>query len=183
MKQSCIPRFLSSASHVQPELRPLGPGDPQPQEFLLALEVDGEREVDGAGDDRTLLPRFDEQAIEVDDRVDGLKGPGLPGLEIVDHRLGHGRDQGGRDLGAVEFLQVALDLAGGHPARVERNHLVVEALETALALLHELRREGTRPVARDLDRESAGVGQHGLGAGAVAGVLAGHLRLLVRVVA
>lgn len=114
--------------------------------------------------------------------IDGLEGPHLPGLEIVDHALGHGRDEHGRDLGAVKLLQVGLDVAGGQAPGIERDHLVVETRQTPLALLHQLQLEGTGAVARHLERQAASVGQHGLRAAAIARVVARILGALVRVV-
>src|SRR5882762_11251866 len=51
---------------------------------------------------------------------------------------------------------VPLDVANAHAARVQRQHLVVEALEPALVLAHQLRLERPRPISRDpnLDRPS-----------------------------
>jgi hypothetical protein len=48
-----------------------------------------------------------------------------------------------------------LDLAGGHPTRVERDDLVVEVVEPSLPLLDELRIELLVAVTRDLDRDLA----------------------------
>jgi hypothetical protein len=46
-----------------------------------------------------------------------------------------------------------LDLAGDHATRVERDDLVVEAVEPSLPLLDELRIEFSIAVPRDLDRD------------------------------
>jgi hypothetical protein len=52
-----------------------------------------------------------------------------------------------RDLGAVELAQVTLDIAHAHAAAVERQDLLVEALESAPVLGHELRLDGVLAVA------------------------------------
>src|SRR5262245_4065394 len=46
-----------------------------------------------------------------------------------------------------------LDLAAGHATRIERDDLVVEAIEPSLALLDELRIKLSIAVTRDLDRD------------------------------
>lgn len=48
-------------------------------------------------------------------------------LDFLDHCFGRIGYQCRRNLDAVDFLQVALDLARGHPTRVHRDNLVVEA--------------------------------------------------------
>jgi hypothetical protein len=50
---------------------------------------------------------------------------------------------------------MSLDFAGGHPTRIERDDLVVEAVEPGLPLLDELRVELPVAVARDLNRDLA----------------------------
>ena len=52
---------------------------------------------------------------------------GLPGFDLVDDRVGDRGNQGRGDLGAVHFLQVALNLPHRHAAGVQRQDLVVEA--------------------------------------------------------
>src|SRR4028118_1317307 len=79
-----------------------------------------------------------------------LERPVLPLGHLVQHRVGDGADQVGRDLDAVELAQVALDLAGAHPPRVHGHDLVAEAGEAALVLGDQLRVEGRQPVARAL---------------------------------
>ena len=81
------------------------------------------------------------QRVEVDDRPHRVERPRLPLGHLVDHRVGDRRDQARRDLGAVDLGQVRLDVAHRHPARVHREDLVVEAVEAALMLLHQLRLE------------------------------------------
>jgi hypothetical protein len=52
------------------------------------------------------------------------------------------------------------DLPGTHAAGVHRDHLVVEAGEPALILGDQLRIEAGLSVARDLQLQLAGVGDH-----------------------
>src|SRR5215475_5986271 len=71
-----------------------------------------------------------------------------------------------------------LDLARGHPTRVERDDLVVEAVETGLPLLDELRIELPVTVTRDLDRDLALLAFERLARLAIAGI-AGFRRVLL----
>ena len=61
-------------------------------------------------------------------------------------------------------------LAGGQAAGGQRQHDLVDPVQAALALAHDLRLEAGVAVARDFDLDRADLGEHGLGAGAVAGV-------------
>ena len=58
---------------------------------------------------------------------------------------------------------MALDLAHRHAAGVQRDDLVVEAVEAGLALGHDLRLEGAVAIARHVDLDRAVLGQHRLG--------------------
>jgi hypothetical protein len=110
------------------------------------------------------------ERVEEDQRVERLERPVLPFGHLVEDGVRDGADQVRRDLDAVQLAQVPLDLARAHAARVHRHDPVVEAGEAALVLGDELRVEGREPVARDLQVQLPGAGQHRLAAVAVAAV-------------
>jgi len=99
-----------------------------------------------------------------------LQRPGLPGGDLVQHRIGDRADQVGRDLDTIQIQQVARDLARAHASRIHRDDLVVEARKAALVLRDQQRVEAALPVARHLQRHPAGIGRHALAAVAVAAV-------------
>ena len=167
---SCDAAVAQLVHDPQPELGALGLLDPEAEHLLGAVGADAERDVDGLVAHRALVADLDPQRVEEDQRVERLERPVLPLGDLVEHGVGHRADQVGRDLDAVELAQVALDLAGAHAAGVHGDDLVVEAGEAALVLGDELRVEGRQPVARDLQLELAGAGQHRLRAVAVAAV-------------
>jgi hypothetical protein len=68
-------------------------------------------------------------------------------LDFIEDGVRNGRDQRRRDLDAVNLLQVPLNLALRHPARVERDDVLVEAVEARLPLPDELRLELAGAVA------------------------------------
>jgi hypothetical protein len=76
---------------------------------------------------------------------------------------------------------VALDLAHAHAAGVHRHELLIKAGKAPLVLGDQLRIEGRQAVARDLQVDLAGVGEHALAAIAVAAV-AGFTLLIEMVV-
>ena len=92
------------------------------------------------------------------------------GGDLVEHRVRDRADQVRGNLDAVEVAQVPRDLAGAHAARIHRDDLLVQAGKTPLILGDQLRVAASLPVARDRKVHPPGVGQHGLGAVAVAAV-------------
>ena len=146
-----------------------------------------------------------EGVVEVDESYFGGEEPGLPGgrakgkkvlVGVAVERLepkGFGRcrmvplpDASGDSLRAFlldnvnEGAKVALDLADRQPARVERDHPLVEPDPARLALADDLGLERPGPVPRRAHPHRALVGQHRLGRRPVAAV-AGAARRRVAV--
>ena len=91
-------------------------------------------------------------------------------------------DEIGRDLYAVNLLQVRLDLPEGHASGVHRDDLVVEAVEARLPFLDELRLELGVTVAWDINVELAALAfdrLRGLAVAGVAGVVPGRVVRLI----
>jgi hypothetical protein len=98
------------------------------------------------------------QRIEENQRVDRFQRAGLPGGDFLQHRVGDGADQIGRDVDAVELAQMADNLTGAHTAGIHRGDLVVEPREPALVLGDQLRVKAGLAVARHLQLDLAGIG-------------------------
>jgi hypothetical protein len=64
-------------------------------------------------------------------RVDRVERPVLPVADLLEHRVGDPADQVGRDLDAVELLQMAANLAHRHAARIERYDPVIPRVRPA----------------------------------------------------
>jgi len=79
------------------------------------------------------------QRVQKQDRVQRLQRPHLPGPHVLQHRLRHLRNQRRRYLHSVHFLQMYLDFARGHPARIQPQYLVVQPVEAPLVRRHNLR--------------------------------------------
>ena len=128
--------------------------------------------------DQPFVADFDPQGIKENQRIGRFQRSGLPGSDLLQHRVGDHADKIGRDLDAVELAQMAHDLAGAHAARVHRNDLVVETRKAALVLGNQLRVEAGLAVAGHLQLDRAGIGDDTLPAIAVApiaGLLAGQM--------
>ena len=128
----------------------------------------------------------DPQRVDVDDRVDLLEGAGLPGRDLLEHRVSDLTDRVVAQLGAQRPLQMGLDVADRHPARVERDAHVIEATEAALPLGTSrgskvlLRSRGTArpsdPTSSDRLRGEAVAAVRAAAIGRVAAVVAQVLR-------
>ncbi|MNE31938.1 hypothetical protein D3C80_1255290 [compost metagenome] len=160
--------ILEFGHHLQPEFGAFGLGDPQTQHFLVTGHVDADSQINRLVAHGTSVTHFDVNAVQIEDRVQRVQRSGLPQLDLVTHRVGNGRDQAGRDLCAVHFLQVRLDFSDTQTARVERNDLVIEACPAGLMLGDQLRLEGGLTVARDVERQFAEVALQGFTAVTVA---------------
>lgn len=158
---------------LEPELRPFGLFDPDTEDVLRPVGQDGKRQIDRFVLDGAFIADFDAQGIEEDHRVERLQRTHLPLAHFLDHRVGHGGNKVGRDLHAIYFLEIALDLAHAHAAGVHGDDFVVEAGETPLALGDDLRLEGAGAIARYFNGQCAVVGQDGLRGGPVAVVVLG----------
>src|SRR6266516_4786377 len=138
---------------ARPEAGALGLLDPEAETVTLAFEGDPDRDVDGLLADDLLVADRDLHRVQADGHVQLLERPALPGADVVLDRRGHLADQSIGDVDAVQLAQVPLDLAGRHPAGIQREDLIVEAVEGAGVLGHHLRLERGVAVARQLDRD------------------------------
>jgi hypothetical protein len=123
--------------HARPETGALALLDPEAEAVAFAVEGDPDRDVDGLLAHDLLVADRDLQRVQVDDHVQLLERPALPGPDVVLDRRGHLRDQPVRDVDAIPLAQMPLDLPRRHPARVQGEDLLVEAVEGARVLGHD----------------------------------------------
>ena len=117
------------------------------------------REIDGFAADRRFVANLHAQRVEEHDGIHPLERSALPRGHFRDDPVGHRANEIGRDLHGVHLRQEALNLADRHPARVEREDLVVEARQPPLVFGNETRLKSALAVAWYLDRERPVVGQ------------------------
>ena len=136
-----------------PELGALAALNPEPEDLLVALHVDAEGEVDVLVLHEPAVAPLHDEGVQEDDRVDGIERPVLPCLDLVEDAVGHPRDQVGRNLDRVHLLQLGLDVADAHAARVHRDDLLIEAGHARLVLPHQLGLKRAVPVPWDANRD------------------------------
>jgi hypothetical protein len=115
---------------AQPELGALGLLDPDAQNLLRAFRQDAEGDVDRLVAHEAFVPDLDPNGIKEHQRVANIEWPVLPFRHFVQYRVGDRRDQIGGNIDAIEFLQMAADLANRHAAGVHRNDLLIEITHT-----------------------------------------------------
>src|SRR4029453_1066538 len=129
-----------------------------------------------------VLADLHHQGVEEDDWINVVQRSGLPCLDLIHYGVGDVRDQGRRNIRAVDVLQLALDVADRHAPSVHRQDLVIKPLQAGLTLWYYLWFEFTIPVARNSETEFSLVAEHSLLAVAVSAILtalAGALALLI----
>src|SRR6266542_2829423 len=127
--------------------------DPEAEAVAFAVERDADRDVDGLLAHDLLVADRDLERVQIDNRVQLLERPALPGADVVLDRGGHLADQPVRDVDAVQLAQVPLDLAGRQPAGVEGEDLLVEAVERTGVLRDDPRLERRVAIAWQPDRD------------------------------
>jgi hypothetical protein len=139
--------------HRHPELRTsTTAASPEPADVALA----GQRDADG--------------------RVGRIEWPHRPLVHLLEHLVGDPTDGLLADRGAVDLGEVRGDLAGGQALGIEREHHLIDPVEPALPLAHDLRLERAGTIPRDVDLDLASVlGQHRLRPGAMANVVRDRL--------
>src|SRR5206468_11715796 len=89
----------------QPEFGTLVLLQPKPQDFLGAVGAHAERDVDGLVAHQALVADLDPQRVKENQRIDRLQRAGLPGRDLLQHRVSDRADQVGRDVDAIELAQ------------------------------------------------------------------------------
>ncbi len=89
--------------------------------------------------------------VQVNNGINGVQRPVLPRLDLVQDGISHPGDQRRRHLNLVDLFEVILELPGRHAAGVQRQNLIIEALQTDLAFAHQLGLEVAFAIAWNFD--------------------------------
>src|SRR5246500_232062 len=119
IKMSFTPRFCNSVSTCSQNFAPSVCATHSPSTSFWPSRLTPSH-VDRLVLDVALIPHLHHQRVQVHDRIQLLQRPPLPQFHFLDHRVGHVGDQRRRNFDPVHLFQVALDLAGRHPACVHR---------------------------------------------------------------
>ena len=168
------PAVLDLRQNPQPELGSLPiavlPG-PQAQHVPLAVHGDTQGQVDRPVRD-LALPDLHVNSINEHDSVNGIQRPALPFRHAVHNPVGDRGDRLLRHLRAVHLGQVRADLPVRQPFRRQGNHHVLNPGQPPLPFSDDSRLEAGIAVTRHRDFHRPGLGEHGLGPVAVAGIAA-----------
>ena len=148
---------------LHPELRALGLLKPHPEHLALTVHGDRQRQVAGLALHRPAVADLEHERVKEQDRVKVIQRPLLPGLDVLEDRVGDPADQIPSDRHPVELAQVSLDIAGRQAPRIQRQDLLVKPLKAPLALSHQLRLKAPIPIPRRADLDRLMVRQQRLG--------------------
>jgi hypothetical protein len=127
--------------NLEPELRTLRFGDPEPEHVAAAVQAHAEHDVERALLHMAAVANADEERVDIHDRIHSIETALLPSAKLFEHVLRGLADQLVRHVRAVQLSQVRRNIARRHSARVESENLLVEALQPPLMLGDELRLE------------------------------------------
>src|ERR1700722_15419768 len=114
IRMSSTPRFLSSVMTRNQNLAPSEVSIQRPRMSLVPSGVTPSRDIDGLVANEPLVADFDPQRVEENQRIHRFQRPVLPFGHRLQNRVGHRRNEIGRDLQAIKLEQMPLDLANGH---------------------------------------------------------------------
>jgi hypothetical protein len=162
--------------HRHPELRTsTTAASPEPADVALAGQRDADGRVERPIRDLAVAD-LDHDRVDEDRRVGRIEWPHRPLVHLLEHLVGDPTDGLLADRGAVDLGEVRGDLAGGQALGIEREHHLIDPVEPALPLAHDLRLERAGTIPRDVDLDLASVlGQHRLRPGAMANVVRDRL--------
>lgn len=153
--------------HLGPEFGTLVGLKPQAQNVARAVRQDRQRHEDRLVRHCAVAANIDADRVHEHDRIARFQWAVLPGSDLLHHRVG---DRGNLCLDAIDFLDMPLDLAGGHAARIHADDLAVELRKAALIFGDQQRVKGAVAIAGDVQKNLPAVGRYCLLAAPVASV-------------
>src|SRR5664279_1757831 len=100
---------LQLVHHLEPEFGAFGLLDPKPKNVFVARRIEPERDVDRLVFDHAFVAYFDPERVKKYHWVNRIEGTALPFPDFLKDRVRNLADEVGRDIGAIELGQVALD--------------------------------------------------------------------------
>ena len=156
--------------HLGPKFGTLVGLKPQAQNVARAVRQDRQRHEDRLVRHCAVAANIDADRVHEHDRIARFQRAVLPGSDLLHHRVGDRGNQAGRCLDAIDFLDMPLDLAGGHAARIHADDLAVELRKAALIFGNQQRVKGAVAIAGDVQNNLPAVGRYRLLAAPVASV-------------
>ncbi len=92
----------------------------------MAFAVDSQGQVYGFIYHMVILPNFNNNTIKVNNRIDIIQWSVLPGVNLINHCVGHFGNKSSRNLCIVHLFECCNDITGGHTFCIKRQDLVIE---------------------------------------------------------
>lgn len=140
---STMPRFFNSEKICSQNRAPSAPSPAQiPVDVAFPVHRDTHDNVERGATDLTVADLHVRIAPGEDHRVDRIQRPTRPLGELTDDLLGDPADGVLRHPRSVHLLEVGSDFTGGQPAGGQRQHDLIDAVQTSLPFRDDDRLEG-----------------------------------------
>lgn len=108
-------------------------------------------QIDRFIDDLLILTDFDNDAVQINDGIDGIKGAGLPLCHTIHNGIRDLGDQALRDISIVQFFEGINDIPRAHPFGVEVENFVVYGGKASLSFFYQLRLKRAISISWDIN--------------------------------
>jgi hypothetical protein len=136
----------------------------------MALHINAQGKIYTAIGNPAVLPAFDYDAIQKNDRINIVERASLPGLDLLNDTFGCLADKPFRDIDPVHFKKARLNVTNAHAPGIHSEYLIVETFEIFLPFGDELRLKTAVAVPWRLETYLFGIDYNGLLASAVTGI-------------
>ncbi len=163
---------LQLGEHLQPEPCSLASvAGPDPEDVVLTVHGDAHNDIERSVPDLPV-PHLHHDRVDEDHRIQRVQGSGRPFGELAADLLRDPADRVLGDLRAIDLIEMRRDLTRREPARSQRQHDLIGAIQPSLPLRDDHRLERPVPVPGNLDLHGSDLGEHRLRPRPVAHVLA-----------
>lgn len=126
-----------------------------------------------------VLANLDDNAVQIHNRINGIKWSGLPFGDSVDYAVGDFGNERCRHIGIVHFLECSNDFTGAQALGIQRQDLIIHLRQAALVLPQKLRLKRSIAVTRAVDLNFAVLALQTFGRAAISAVALGEFAVSV----
>src|SRR5690625_2170496 len=150
------------SADAAPELSSFRSLNPDSQDVLDSIHVNTDGDVGALVLNDGAVLDFHDQRIKVNDGIEDLQRPGLPGQDFIENLVRDFADGLMTEFRADGTGQVMLDVSDGHATRIEADDHVIQPTKPSLAFGNQRRDERPVTVPRNVQGDAAGFGMNRL---------------------
>jgi len=131
---------------------------------FLAFHCDRQSKIDRFVTDLAVLTAFDDNAVEINNRIDRIEWSALPCPDVIEHGIGNTTDKSFRDFDFIEFQQHGLHIPDTYASGIHGQDFLIKSVEPLLALRDQLWFKGAVSVSGRTDFQLIVVNDYGFAA-------------------